>query len=129
MVLFSAKFGFHGVEKCIWDILNVAESSDRDKLCGSKVGGTEKCGVVERYRFRKPGPCAVKNALEQYTPKISFSEEVSLMKNCVFTELNPMEISDIVKSCPPKTGTPMENHTVKIGTSLKDDFTEGTGAV
>ena len=46
------------------------------------------------------------------------------MEDSVFIELNPMEIGDVMKSRPPKTGTLMENCTVKIGAFLKDSFTK-----
>ena len=70
---FSAKFGFHGVKECVRRVLDITEGSDRDELCGGKVGCTEECSVIEYCRFRKPGACAVKDALEKYTTEVNFS--------------------------------------------------------
>ena len=125
----APQFVSNQLEQCVRDIPDIAKGSDSSKLRTGEVSRAEKCGVIERCRLREPCPCAVKYTAEHCAPKVDLIVEVRLMEYNVSTEFTPMKVNDVVKSCTPKTDTPMEGRTVKVGAPLEDSLTEGTGTV
>ena len=127
MVYLSPEFVFERLVKCVRDVPNVAKGSDSHEMCARKVSSSEKRGTIKRCCLWEPCPGAVEYTLEQGAPEVDFIVKVGLMEYGVPTELNPMEVSNVVKFHTPETDTFVEDSTMKVGASLEDSLTEPRG--